>query len=155
MPITNKSWPNFKSIKTFLCFLLPHVFGCKVSSPTFKRPKHYAWKTHLKAPSMVLLFHPPRPHVCPRISSRWRNGTVLERPLQWKSQISKRRYACGSRETAAASPGGQGFTFRLAVCPSTLSTLPPLEGTMAPGWGDFSKVCWRWICVEHLWLLFW
>lgn len=108
----------------------------------------YAWKkhahTHTHTPSMVLFSHPP-PHVLklgkktlkkPRISSRWRNGTVLERPLQWKSQISKRRYSRGKALASASASPNQGLTLggRLAFCPSTLSTLPPLEGTMAPGW---------------------
>lgn len=74
----------------------------------------YAWKkhahTHTHTPSMVLFSHPP-PNVLklgkktlkkPRISSRWRNGTVLERPLQWKSQISKRRYSRGKALASAS-----------------------------------------------------
>lgn len=119
--------------------------------------------THTHTPSMVLFSHPP-PHVLklgqtfkknPRISSRWRNGTVLERPLQWKSQISKRRYSRVALASASPSPN-QGLTLggRLAFCPSTgLSTLPPLEGTMAPGCRVF-KVCWRIWTVFYLWLLF-
>ena len=149
MRIPNKSWPDFQAINTFLCFLLRHLFGCEVSSPTlFLLGKH----AHTHTPSMVV-FSPPTPPCFkawtnikenPRISSRWRNGTVLERPLQWKSQISKRRYSRVALASASPSPN-QGLTLggRLAFCPSTgLSTLPPLEGTMAPGCRVF-KVCWR------------